>query len=313
MGLPNLILPGAQKSATTTLYRLLTRHPDIASGTPKEPHFFAKDDLYAQGVAAYANRFSSTNGERYVIDASQSYLPFGEVPDRIHETLGDGTRFVVLLRDPVRRIESAFKHFRVKDGGEMVRSLSDLYPSAREISRMELPTLMEYEAKEVARRLANGDIIGRHPSWTRKGFPFNYAAVSAYHAHIQRYIWTFGREQFLFIGFRTMTQDQNKALSQIAAFLGIDPAPMQVDQSVNATPQRYQSALARRVIEPAKKAIRPLLGSTLSTSLGKVERRLFKKHIKMEFEPDVRAALSGVFAEDMAAVSSLTGVSLEDL
>ena len=37
---PNLFIPGAAKSGTTTLHELLNLHPDISMSTLKEPVFW---------------------------------------------------------------------------------------------------------------------------------------------------------------------------------------------------------------------------------------------------------------------------------
>ena len=40
MSLPNFMCIGAAKSGTTTLYDILSQHPDIFTPSFKEPHFF---------------------------------------------------------------------------------------------------------------------------------------------------------------------------------------------------------------------------------------------------------------------------------
>lgn len=43
MMLPNLIVPGAAKSGTTSLHESLQEHPDIFMCRRKEPHFFSRE------------------------------------------------------------------------------------------------------------------------------------------------------------------------------------------------------------------------------------------------------------------------------
>ena len=53
--LPNFIIIGAAKSATTTLTTVLQRHPDVFVSKPKEPKFFGRN--YNKGWEWYASRF----------------------------------------------------------------------------------------------------------------------------------------------------------------------------------------------------------------------------------------------------------------
>ena len=57
MSLPDFFIIGAAKAGTTSLFALLERHPDIFMSTPKEPEFFARDDLYSKGLESYADLF----------------------------------------------------------------------------------------------------------------------------------------------------------------------------------------------------------------------------------------------------------------
>ena len=58
--LPNFIIIGAAKSATTTLTTILPKHPDIFISKPKEPKFFGR--YYNKGWDWYASRFSEGSG-----------------------------------------------------------------------------------------------------------------------------------------------------------------------------------------------------------------------------------------------------------
>ena len=59
--LPDFIIIGAAKAGTTSLYKVLSQHPDIFMSTPKEPEFFARDDRYAEGIGPYARLFEGAS------------------------------------------------------------------------------------------------------------------------------------------------------------------------------------------------------------------------------------------------------------
>ena len=45
-----ILIIGAMKSGTTSLFATLAQHPQIAPAHPKEPGFFAFEDVNAQGL-----------------------------------------------------------------------------------------------------------------------------------------------------------------------------------------------------------------------------------------------------------------------
>ena len=53
--LPNFIIIGVQKGGTTSLFRYLTKHPDVIPGYKKEVKFF--DGNYQNGIDWYRYNF----------------------------------------------------------------------------------------------------------------------------------------------------------------------------------------------------------------------------------------------------------------
>ena len=55
-----ILIIGAMKSGTTTLYDLLAAHPAIVGARVKEPGFFAFEDSWAEGFSYYEGLFTMT-------------------------------------------------------------------------------------------------------------------------------------------------------------------------------------------------------------------------------------------------------------
>lgn len=102
--LPNLFVPGAQKSGTSTLHQYLARHPDIVMGVTKEPHYFIRPD---KGVEYYAVLFGGADNARYRGESSTAYMVSSDAVRKIAELVPD-PRFVFLFRNPVDR---AWSHY----------------------------------------------------------------------------------------------------------------------------------------------------------------------------------------------------------
>jgi hypothetical protein len=108
--LPNFIIAGAPRSATTWLYVLATRHPDIAMAKPMrpEPKFFLVDSLYQRGLDYYAaNWFDALPKDRILGEKSANYLESPLVADRIYQKLPQ-VKLIFLLRNPVDRAYSNY-------------------------------------------------------------------------------------------------------------------------------------------------------------------------------------------------------------
>ena len=107
-GYPELIVIGAQKCATTSLWRYLDLHPEISMAAGKETNFFLWH--HDQGTGFYDGRFDPA--ARVCGEACPDYSvrPFSEgVAERIAR-LSPGARLIYLVRDPVQRVVSHWMH-----------------------------------------------------------------------------------------------------------------------------------------------------------------------------------------------------------
>lgn len=128
--LPNVVVIGAMKCATTAVHCYLDAHPDVAMSRPKELNFFNGPEhtppgdvstwwrcgQWHRGVEWYARHFdpeAPVRGESSPAYTSPSYP---EVPARMAQLLPDA-RLVYLVRDPVDRAVSQYAHHR-RDGAE---------------------------------------------------------------------------------------------------------------------------------------------------------------------------------------------------
>ncbi len=106
------IIIGAMKSGTSSLFDLISQHPDVAGSTPKEPHFFTQ--RFEDGFDWYLDRWpSSGNGHKVLLEGSTSYtkLPaFSGAPERIAAVPDAEFRFLYIMRNPIQRIESHLSH-----------------------------------------------------------------------------------------------------------------------------------------------------------------------------------------------------------
>lgn len=122
--LPNLIIAGANRSGTTSLYTYLSKHKNVCVSTVKEtnyfmPVFYNKNLL---SIEKYASYFKHCNiNSEYIMEASPRYFFGGEkIARAIYEQLGL-VKVVFLLRDPVWRLFSYYR--QRKASGELIRNM----------------------------------------------------------------------------------------------------------------------------------------------------------------------------------------------
>lgn len=109
--LPNLIVIGAAKSATTSLHQYLSLHPDVHMSKKKELRFFVPSSQYGnfeRGIEWYKNNF--VTDRKIAGETSPQYTLYpiiSGVPARIHDTVGI-PKIIYILRDPIDRLLSDY-------------------------------------------------------------------------------------------------------------------------------------------------------------------------------------------------------------
>ncbi|MBA3628068.1 MAG: sulfotransferase domain-containing protein [Actinobacteria bacterium] len=109
-GLPNLLVAGVPKAGTGSIFAYLSQHPAICPATEKEVGFFSP--LFSGGtmpsLETYRGYFAHCSGQSYLMEATPGYCFGGErVLQAIKDVLGR-PRILMILRDPVDRLWSAY-------------------------------------------------------------------------------------------------------------------------------------------------------------------------------------------------------------
>ncbi|MCB9846850.1 MAG: sulfotransferase [Phycisphaeraceae bacterium] len=120
MTLPNYLVIGAQKSATSSVCDLLAAHPEAFMTDPKEPYFFSHDEVWSKGLAWYESLFAGAEGCKAIGEGSTTYTQpslYPHAAERIASTLPDA-RLIYIVRHPLERIRSHWMHLRTKGNRE---------------------------------------------------------------------------------------------------------------------------------------------------------------------------------------------------
>lgn len=108
----DFMIIGAQKCGTSTLFNILSAHPDIVSCREKEPHFFSYRKDWRKDLKGYEQLYEQKNGVLY-FEASTSYTfyPHGNfsIWNDLYE-YNPHMKFIYIVRNPIERIVSSYMH-----------------------------------------------------------------------------------------------------------------------------------------------------------------------------------------------------------
>lgn len=118
---PNLILGGAPKSGTSSLYFWLDAHPEVGSSKAKEPFFFfdkvnrfnEKANIHHHGLQAYPLLFDHLEGKKVIFEASAPYL-YSKTALQYVPDLPSAPKVLFILREPAARLHSKYRFNRYK-------------------------------------------------------------------------------------------------------------------------------------------------------------------------------------------------------
>lgn len=196
--LPNLMLAGAPKCGTTSVYDWLVSHPSISGGVDKELFYLMdkgdwkfnpKSNWLAHGDASYAKYFKQPN--RYVVDGTtltiyqQCALEFA----RSHDL-----KILLFIREPSDRIYSTFKYFRD--------------------TRTVLPQEMTFV--EFLDAVENGEDFGGINQLSE------VIQQSMYSKYIADWVKVLGKENVKVFDFQSLKNDKLSVMKQTCEWLDID-------------------------------------------------------------------------------------------
>lgn len=116
--LPNVIIAGAPRSGTTSLFNYLTAHPQACGSNVKETRYLLDKDFYLscpssnyhqQGLSGYKSFFKHCpNSAKIIIEATPMYL-YNQTPLEVLSNLDPAPEILFILRNPAYRAYSFYK------------------------------------------------------------------------------------------------------------------------------------------------------------------------------------------------------------
>lgn len=153
--LPEFIIVGAMKSATTTIYEQLRQLDGVFMPTLKEPNFFSDDSQFDRGLSWYRQQFEGAGSSDIIGEASTHYSKLPTYPRtlaRLYELLPN-VKIIYIMRDPIDRLVSQYIHeWSCSNIRADINTAIDTHPELIQYScytRQLMPYLKQYGAENV--------------------------------------------------------------------------------------------------------------------------------------------------------------------
>lgn len=272
---PDFIGIGAQKCATTWLYRMLSNHPQVSLAWPRERDrdkdikFF--NYFYDRGIEWYEHHFDNCQGD-VIGEYSTTYFYNREAPERIYK-YSPNIKLIVSLRHPVERAFSNHK-FEIRLG--RVSGDNTIFENALENNPM-------------------------------------YLHQSRYFEHLSQWLQYFDQNQIYVILVDDLWHDSLQVLQGLYRFLNVsgDHIPAIHNQRVNETRITKIYLIELLIINTIKLARQARLGrlvdSLENTGVKSAMIKMSKKEESEALPPmraETRRRLLDYFADDVDRLST---------
>lgn len=296
--IPNFLVGGPPKCASTSLNFYLKQHPEIFMSPVKQTKFFSLD--YDQGIDFYLQTyFAGVGNEKMVGEATPTYFLLPFVIDRIRKFNPD-MKIIFCLRNPVERAFSGWS-MRMNNGTEDLPFRQAMEENMNQ--RKTLTLMGEEGAKQWFADQKRGN--RQDDSGYR-----TYIQGSMYAYNLKKYYAQFPPSQIKVIFLDSLKKDLHGTLKGVFSFLGVDDS------------YTIQNTEEKNTYKKSKlKFLDPILGKNkkLSKLLSKLMPKSFKKKIldtmyvegsKNNITPEDRKFAYEVFKDEITELEKLLGVDL---
>ncbi|MFC4403542.1 sulfotransferase family protein [Gracilibacillus xinjiangensis] len=188
------IIPGAQRSGTTFLYKLLDDHPDIFMAKPlkPEPKYFLKD-IKELDMNYYLNKYFEEKmvKGKVIGEKSTSYFIRSDIPHKLYN-FNPNMKLIFLLRNPIDRAVSNY-YFSKNNG---------------------------LETRDIREALMNEELYADNLNISENPFAYKYKGNYIY--FLNNFLRFFNKEKCLLIKSEDLFANTESELKRVYNFLGVN-------------------------------------------------------------------------------------------
>lgn len=288
-----IFLIGPPKTASTSIYSLLTQTGDCSFFEQKEPNIF--NVTSPDRTKEFADFVDASSVP--VIDATTHYFASDVVPARILSIQWELVSVVASVRNPFDQLLSSYNH-NVRSGRDS-RQPEQVFPSSW-IGRP-LDELIELEAEAAQHAAGQGQITLAHEEWKAHCLPFRYLYTSHFGEHLSRWEAAFG-ERFKVLSFDAISKSQLETNNSLRSWLGLPPSTERADRTVKTNEGFIYSSRQLRKVHKALQPLAKQLPPGIYDRSKRLWRSQFMERPHRDLSPEMTAWLKRVLEPDAARV-----------
>ena len=275
-----IFIVGTPKAGTTSLHHYLNEYPEILMSSEKEPDYFSDKEIFQQGLyygesridslIKYNNLFSKRDKEKFLGEASVSYLFYPKVSERI-SVYNSESKIIIMLRNPIDR---AFSHY-----------------------------LMDYRlgltSKSFEEEFKNQESLNFQ----------QYFLLGNYYNQVKKYLEVFDTENVHIIWYSDFKQNAEKELQKVINFIGLN-SDFKVDfNKVHNSFSMPKNNMIRKIYSVIwlRKILTFIFPEKFVNLIKSI---LFNKGKKPKLSEDSRRVLFSYYKSDIEDLEQLLSVNL---
>lgn len=298
MAIPNTYIIGIQKAGTTTFHSWLSQHPEVYGPDEYKDHgfFIRENDIEKIRINLDKAFCKPTSDQSIILHSHVNYIFYEEVLERINAISPDA-RFIVILRNPVKRAFSSYHYFR-----KMLRE------------KRSIEKAFDYEP-EFPR------------PFSKDNSDLTYIEHGLYSLQLSNFFKYFRKEQILILDFEDLKKSPELVLNKVYDYLKIDKSFIPSLISENVTGNGTKSEFVQKQLfssNPVKKIIisvfidwwlprekRKLIVNKI-LDLNTKQNQTTKQKSKIENSEEIQAQLTSIYKEDVEKLDKLLGTDFKD-
>jgi hypothetical protein len=269
--LPNLVVIGAAKCATTSLHHYLDQHPDISMSQVKELNYFRDPDWYDK-VEWYQRQFDPSARVRGESSPLYTLYPHERGTAARMAYLIPDAKLIYLVRDPIERT---------------VAYWAELYSKHEESRSIE-------------------EALGRYDHPENK-----FVCPSKYALQVEEYLRHFPRSSLLVVDQDDLRRDLRATLGEIFTFLEVDAEfdTAAFDVRLNATAGKTRVSPGYRHFQhmAARMGVMHIPAAVRGPAAHAMRARFSTPVARPQLDAGLRAGLAEVLKPDADRLREITG------
>lgn len=242
---PDYLIIGAQKCGTTTLFNMLSLHPQVRNPRNKEMHFFDGRDI--QTLGHYRAKFPLWS-RKITGEATPVYVYYPGVADRVFEQFPQ-CRIIVLLRNPIDR---AYSHYRMR------------FRRGKEVLSFEEAISAEGQRLTEAREQGKHSVVAHNAGL----LAHSYLDRGLYAQQLEHWFERYGRHQIHVVCYERFAQQPKAEFDRVCDFLGLERSDEVKPLHLNSGDYESMAAATRRELNAYFEAPNSRLFDLLGEDFG---------------------------------------------